>query len=88
MDFPQMFPQMFPMFSHHFSHLGRDAGPRLDATLREVRHRQLDLEFQQLKLEEKVGTDSGIGLFFLEHLYIIIIIIMGIFHGDIIYIYE
>ena len=26
---------------------------RLDSTLREVRHRQLDLEFQQLKLEEK-----------------------------------
>ena len=63
---------MFPMFSHVFPPFfpSLDAfsvatrTPRLDATLREVRHRQLDLEFQQLKLEEKVGTDAGIGLFF------------------------
>lgn len=30
----------------------------LDATIREVRHRQLDLEFQQLKLEERVRANS------------------------------
>lgn len=30
----------------------------LDRTMREVRHRQLDLEFHQLKLEEKVRTNA------------------------------
>lgn len=32
----------------------------LDATVREVRHRQLDLEFQQLKLEERVRANSDL----------------------------
>jgi len=35
-----------------------DLGGELDATMREVRHRQLDLEFQQLKLEEKVRSNA------------------------------
>lgn len=35
-----------------------DLGSELDATLREVRHRQLDLEFQQLKLEERVRSNA------------------------------
>ncbi|CAK9021250.1 unnamed protein product [Durusdinium trenchii] len=35
-----------------------ELGGELDATLREVRHRQLDLEFQQLKLEEKVRNNA------------------------------
>lgn len=35
-----------------------ELGGELDATLREVRHRQLDLEFQQLKLEEKVRYNT------------------------------
>lgn len=30
----------------------------LDAAIREVRHRQLDLEFQQLKLEERVRSNN------------------------------
>merc|ERR1719336_2176087 len=30
----------------------------LDKTVREVRHKQLDLEFQQLKLEERVRSNS------------------------------
>ncbi|CAE8716858.1 unnamed protein product [Polarella glacialis] len=33
-------------------------GNELDTTLREVRHRQLDLEFQQLKLEERVRNNA------------------------------
>lgn len=43
--------------SHPWDSHGGTSTPdhRLDATLREVRHRQLDLEFQQLKLEEKAG---------------------------------
>eukprot|EP00931_Biecheleriopsis_adriatica_P102755 TRINITY_DN77690_c0_g1_i1.p1 TRINITY_DN77690_c0_g1~~TRINITY_DN77690_c0_g1_i1.p1 ORF type:complete len:265 (-),score=66.87 TRINITY_DN77690_c0_g1_i1:154-873(-) len=35
-----------------------ELGGELDAVLREVRHRQLDLEFQQLKLEEKVRGNA------------------------------
>jgi len=35
-----------------------ELGGELDSTLREVRHRQLDLEFQQLKLEEKVRYNT------------------------------
>lgn len=33
-------------------------GGDLDATVREVRHKQLDLEFQQLKLEERVRSNA------------------------------
>eukprot|EP00933_Yihiella_yeosuensis_P062772 TRINITY_DN65767_c0_g1_i1.p1 TRINITY_DN65767_c0_g1~~TRINITY_DN65767_c0_g1_i1.p1 ORF type:complete len:240 (+),score=67.42 TRINITY_DN65767_c0_g1_i1:63-782(+) len=32
----------------------------LDGTLREVRHKQLDLEFQQLKLEERVRSNADL----------------------------
>lgn len=35
-----------------------DLGNELDAAVREVRHRQLDLEFQQLKLEERVRSNA------------------------------
>ncbi|CAJ1338993.1 unnamed protein product, partial [Effrenium voratum] len=35
-----------------------ELGGELDVTMREVRHRQLDLEFQQLKLEEKVRNNA------------------------------
>mmetsp|Transcript_21148 Transcript_21148/g.34091 ORF Transcript_21148/g.34091 Transcript_21148/m.34091 type:complete len:313 (-) Transcript_21148:132-1070(-) len=35
-----------------------DLGMELEGALREVRHRQLDLEFQQLKLEERVRTNA------------------------------
>lgn len=35
-----------------------ELGGELDAAVREVRHRQLDLEFQQLKLEERVRTNA------------------------------
>jgi len=35
-----------------------ELGQELDTTMREVRHRQLDLEFQQLKLEEKVRNNA------------------------------
>eukprot|EP00913_Durusdinium_trenchii_P029156 g27332.t3 len=35
-----------------------ELGGELDATLREVRHRQLDLEFQQLKLEEHAALEA------------------------------
>lgn len=35
-----------------------ELGGELDSVLREVRHRQLDLEFQQLKLEEKVRSNA------------------------------
>merc|ERR1711957_556305 len=35
-----------------------DLGGDLDAAMREVRHRQLDLEFQQLKLEERVRSNA------------------------------
>lgn len=35
-----------------------DLGNELEGALREVRHRQLDLEFQQLKLEERVRTNT------------------------------
>jgi len=35
-----------------------DLGCELDSTMREVRHRHLDLEFQQLKLEEKVRSNA------------------------------
>jgi hypothetical protein len=35
-----------------------DLTNELDTTLREVRHRQLDLEFQQLKLEERVRSNA------------------------------
>lgn len=35
-----------------------DLGGELDLALREVRHRQLDLEFQQLKLDEMVRTNE------------------------------
>lgn len=35
-----------------------DLGCELDATVREVRHRQLDLELQQLKLEERVRSNA------------------------------
>lgn len=35
-----------------------DLGVELDGTMREVRHRQLDLEFQQLKLEERVRSNA------------------------------
>lgn len=35
-----------------------ELGGELDKTLREVRHRQLDLEFQQLKLEERVRSNG------------------------------
>jgi len=35
-----------------------DLGAQLDQTVREVRHRQLDLEFQQLKLEERVRNNT------------------------------
>lgn len=36
-----------------------DLGSELDLAIREVRHRQLDLEFQQLKLEETVRSNAG-----------------------------
>jgi len=35
-----------------------DLGGELDHAVREVRHRQLDLEFQQLKLEERVRSNA------------------------------
>merc|ERR1711971_720783 len=35
-----------------------ELGGELDIAVREVRHRQLDLEFQQLKLEERVRTNA------------------------------
>eukprot|EP00927_Polykrikos_kofoidii_P026496 TRINITY_DN23575_c0_g1_i1.p1 TRINITY_DN23575_c0_g1~~TRINITY_DN23575_c0_g1_i1.p1 ORF type:complete len:426 (-),score=71.52 TRINITY_DN23575_c0_g1_i1:302-1579(-) len=35
-----------------------DLGTELDSAIREVRHRQLDLEFQQLKLEERVRSNA------------------------------
>lgn len=35
-----------------------DLNEALDVTVREVRHRQLDLEFQQLKLEERVRSNA------------------------------
>lgn len=35
-----------------------DLGGELDRTVREVRHKQLDLEFQQLKLEERVRCNA------------------------------
>eukprot|EP00928_Gymnodinium_smaydae_P084387 TRINITY_DN6766_c0_g2_i1.p1 TRINITY_DN6766_c0_g2~~TRINITY_DN6766_c0_g2_i1.p1 ORF type:complete len:303 (+),score=103.32 TRINITY_DN6766_c0_g2_i1:133-1041(+) len=35
-----------------------DLGGELDAAVREVRHKQLDLEFQQLKLEERVRNNT------------------------------
>jgi len=35
-----------------------DLGSELDLAIREVRHRQLDLEFQQLKLEETVRNNT------------------------------
>merc|ERR1712151_426320 len=35
-----------------------DLGGELEVALREVRHRQLDLEFQQLKLEERVRNNT------------------------------
>lgn len=35
-----------------------ELGGELDKTLREVRHKQLDLEFQQLKLEERVRSNA------------------------------
>lgn len=35
-----------------------DLSGELDAAVREVRHRQLDLEFQQLKLEERVRSNA------------------------------
>jgi len=35
-----------------------DLGSELDLAIREVRHRQLDLEFQQLKLEETVRNNA------------------------------
>mmetsp|Transcript_80717 Transcript_80717/g.218838 ORF Transcript_80717/g.218838 Transcript_80717/m.218838 type:complete len:292 (-) Transcript_80717:167-1042(-) len=35
-----------------------DLGCELDATVREVRHRQLDLELQQLKLDERVRSNA------------------------------
>lgn len=35
-----------------------DLGGDLDTAMREVRHRQLDLEFQQLKLEERVRSNA------------------------------
>jgi len=35
-----------------------DLGGELDLTVREVRHRQLDLEFQQLKLDETVRNNA------------------------------
>lgn len=34
-----------------------DLGNELDVAVREVRHRQLDLEFQQLKLDERVRSN-------------------------------
>jgi hypothetical protein len=39
---------------HHVA----DLGSELDLAIREVRHRQLDLEFQQLKLEEMVRSNT------------------------------
>mmetsp|Transcript_30897 Transcript_30897/g.95031 ORF Transcript_30897/g.95031 Transcript_30897/m.95031 type:complete len:295 (-) Transcript_30897:318-1202(-) len=35
-----------------------ELGGELDRTVREVRHKQLDLEFQQLKLEERVRSNA------------------------------
>lgn len=35
-----------------------ELGGELDATVREVRHKQLDLEFQQLKLEERIRGNA------------------------------
>jgi hypothetical protein len=35
-----------------------ELGEELDNAVREVRHRRLDLEFQQLKLEERVRTNN------------------------------
>jgi len=35
-----------------------DLGTELDVAVREVRHKQLDLEFQQLKLEERVRSNA------------------------------
>merc|ERR1712110_912459 len=35
-----------------------ELGNDLESALREVRHRQLDLEFQQLKLEERVRSNA------------------------------
>eukprot|EP00747_Dinoflagellata_sp_TGD_P193561 gnl/TRDRNA2_/TRDRNA2_59894_c0_seq1.p1 gnl/TRDRNA2_/TRDRNA2_59894_c0~~gnl/TRDRNA2_/TRDRNA2_59894_c0_seq1.p1 ORF type:complete len:376 (-),score=87.15 gnl/TRDRNA2_/TRDRNA2_59894_c0_seq1:414-1541(-) len=37
-----------------------ELGVDLDTAVREVRHRQLDLEFQQLKLEERVRTNADL----------------------------
>merc|ERR1719293_314907 len=35
-----------------------ELGGELDIAVREVRHRQLDLEFQQLKLEERIRSNA------------------------------
>lgn len=37
-----------------------ELGTELDAAVREVRHKQLDLEFQQLKLEERVRSNADL----------------------------